>query len=374
MIEAMAKALQSSPNPPVVHETFLDPYAQFFTLAGHGVYGANADWSDCYYANDLTGPSTGGGVVNSFNVDVTWVDPGKKLTTIYCYTPSSPDSTPMALLPCGQQASSSHGYAHDFYSDTVDGTLPSCASGYGFPLSKEGGGWANRGNYAPNGNNPLVLCGPSPRPQNPFPITIGQPFSLSLLPSATSSSGVIFLGTGAANLTTDDPAWLALGLAVTNPVNFVQFDGDFTDTNASEGLLSVYWNTNQIGMVDERVTLPGLQTYRFSLPGTTTNGLYALSFRLDSFTTDSSMTVTNVTTGFVGITQPIVLNMLLMGSNNTPVLKLTAAPGYNYLMQSSTNLADWVPTALLVNTNGTVLFADPAVTNSGARFYRALMP
>jgi hypothetical protein len=86
------------------------------------------------------------------------------------------------------------------------------------------------------------------------------------------------------------------------------------------------------------------------------------------------MTVTNVTTGFVGITQPIVLNMLLMGSNNTPVLKLTAAPGYNYLMQSSTNLADWVPTALLVNTNGTVLFADPAVTNSGARFYRALMP
>jgi hypothetical protein len=130
-----------------------------------------------------------------------------------------------------------------------------------------------------------------------------------------------------------------------------------------------------MGMVDERVAPPGLRTYRFALPATLMSGLYTLSFRLDVFTnTESSITLTNVATGFVGITQPISLAMLLMGSNNTPVLKLTAAPGYNYLVQSSTNLVDWLPTAFLANTNGTVLFADPAVTNRGARFYRAMMP
>jgi hypothetical protein len=63
-----------------------------------------------------------------------------------------------------------------------------------------------------------------------------------------------------------------------------------------------------------------------------------------------------------------------MGSNNAPTLKLTGPTGYNYLVQSSTNLVDWLPTALLVNTNGWVLFADPAVPNSRARFYRAVMP
>ena len=54
-------------------------------------------------------------------------------------------------------------------------------------------------------------------------------------------------------------------------------------------------------------------------------------------------------------------------------MQLTDAPGYNYLVQSSTNLLDWRPTALLVNTNGTVLFADPPVTNSSQRYYRAIL-
>jgi hypothetical protein len=206
-------------------------------------------------------------------------------------------------------------------------------------------------------------------------VSTGLTFSLLNLPSATSSSGVLFLGNNGASLTSDDPAWLAVGLTITNAANFVQFDAAFTDTNAAEGLLTVYWNTNQIGMVDERAALSVLQTYRFALPATVTNGLYTLGFRLDAFRNiTSSITVTNVATGFAGITQPISLAMLLMGSNNTPVLKLTAAPGYNYLVQSSTNLVDWLPTALLVNTNGAVLYADPAVTNSTARFYRAVMP
>ena len=215
----------------------------------------------------------------------------------------------------------------------------------------------------------------------------GLTLSLKSLPNATSASGVTLFSGGGAALSTaaanhggihpndvGTPAWLAVGVTITNNVNFVQFDAGFTDTNAAEGLLTVYWNTNQIGMLDERVALAGLQTYRFVLPATVSEGLYTLSFRLDVFTNASSIAVTNVATGFVGIGQPIRLDMLFTGNNNTPVVELTAAPGYNYLMQSSTNLVDWAPTALLVNTNGTVLFAESAVTNSSARFYRAVMP
>jgi hypothetical protein len=185
---------------------------------------------------------------------------------------------------------------------------------------------------------------------------------------------VSFLGNGGASLSSDDPAWLAVGLTITNAANFVQFGAGFTDTNGAVGVLTVYWNTNQIGMVDERAASPGLQTYQFALPGTVTDGLYTLGFKLDAFTNASSITVTNVATGFVGIPQPARLDMLRVGTSNAPVLKLTAASGYNYLVQSSTNLVDWLPTALLVNTNGSVQFADPAVTNSRARFYRAVMP
>ncbi|HUZ06866.1 MAG TPA: hypothetical protein VMV89_05190 [Candidatus Paceibacterota bacterium] len=62
-------------------------------------------------------------------------------------------------------------------------------------------------------------------------------------------------------------------------------------------------------MVDERVAATNSQTYRFELPGTVSGGLYTLSFRLDSFTNSSSIAVTNVATGFVGVTQPITLGI-----------------------------------------------------------------
>lgn len=50
------------------------------------------------------------------------------------------------------------------------------------------------------------------------------------------------------------------------------------------------------------------------------------------------------------------------------------AAGFNCLLQSSTNLVNWTPSALLLNTNGTVLFTDSSATDSAQRFYRALLP
>jgi hypothetical protein len=256
--------------------------------------------------------------------------------------------------------------------DSVNATLQSCARNYGFPLSKEAGGW-NPGILA-FGNAPLTPCSQSPTAYNGFPTSLQPQLQFNVLPSAQSVVGATLLGGSAFSLTSDAPAWFAAGLTISNAANFVQFDAAFTDTNAALGLLSVYWNTNPIGTLDEHSAATTFRTYTFSLPGTFTNGVYTLSFRLDSFSnTTLSVTVTNVTTGFIGLTQPIRLGISL-DTNATPILSLSAAPGYNYLLQQSTNLSDWTSLALLPNTNGTVLFPDPAATNSDRRLYRAVLP
>ena len=172
------------------------------------------------------------------------------------------------------------------------------------------------------------------------------------------------------NAATNSPVWLALGLTITNPVNFVQFDAMFTDTNSAEGLLAVFWDTNLIGSVDERFVSPGWQTYQFFLPNTVTNSIYSLGFQLDSFNgTTSSITVTNLALGFLGTTTPLTLGILL--TNATPMLQLTGSTNYNYFLESSTNLVDWETTALIVNASGTIIFPAPDTTNSATKFYRA---
>lgn len=371
-VEAAAKKFKEISPGTVVHSTFLDPYLSFF-LVGTSVYGANADWADCYFAQDTTGNFTKGPLENAYSVDVTWADPNKQVSPVYCSSSMAGSTPPVLDQTCGQRATSSHGYPHDFYLASITGATSGCASGYGFAMSKEGGGWGNRGSY-PVGNQPLVLCGPPAMAQNPFSFSVNEALQISALPSGTSVSGVGIFG-GGFSLTTHSPSWLAAGVAVTNPVNFVQFDAGFTSTNGAQGLLTVYWNTNSIGMVDERVALTDLQSYRFALPSVVTNGVYTLSFRLDPMTnTTSSITVTNVKTGFSGVLQPMQLGMTLAAGNNTPLLMLSGAPNYNYLIEGSTNLTDWAAVALLVNTNGEVFFADPAVTNLSRCFYRATMP
>ncbi len=48
--------------------------------------------------------------------------------------------------------------------------------------------------------------------------------------------------------------------------------------------------------------------------------------------------------------------------------------GFAYLLEASTNLADWTPLGTLVATNGTAPFVDAAATNYNRRFYRAVAP
>jgi formylglycine-generating enzyme required for sulfatase activity len=376
VIQAIADALSTSPSHPRIQMTFLDPFVGA-THQYQSVYGQNANWADCYSVEDFTGGFTAGGLAHAYNVDVSWVDPAHQ-------------TVPWGL---SQVAFSTHEYAHEFYLDTMTNSSPSwCGYGYGYALSQETFlGWTHWGNLLP-GFSPLMLCGSASALQNPSPGLASTLVALADANHAISSFGASLLSnTGflLSSLTqgvlphgvhplvltpaTNSPGWLAVGLTVTNPVNYIQFDSGFTDTNAAQGLVTVYWDTNQIGMVDERVASTNVQTYRFMLPATVTSGSYVLGFRLDAFNnTASSVSITNVAMGFVGVTQPITLNLSL--TNGVPKLQLTGPSGYSYLVQTSTNLVNWTPTALLLNTNGTSQFLDSAVTNSRARFYRVTMP
>ena len=390
LIQAAAVTIRANCPTTIIQTTFLDP---FLGADYHGLswYGSGADWSDNYFTYDLlTGPYTQGTLPNSYNVDVTWTDPQR--TPIPCASSTAESTPPLANDYC--YALSSHGWPCNFYIETVLGTEENCAVGYGFPLSIESGGWNNIANDY-EGQTPVAPCGSSGFTQNQNPMRLDFVLDFNSIPYGTSGSGVNVFGNSAsltsissqANMkpnrihpldetstnSTGTTAWLAVDLTITNTVNFVQFDARFTDTNGADGLLTVYWDTNQIGTVDERVASAGLQTYRFFLPVKAVNSIYILGFRLDSFdNTSSSITITNISTGFVGITTSLTLGLTL--TNNTPFLQLTGASNYNYLVESSTNLLDWTPTALLVNSNGTVSFHDSTATNSSARFYRAAMP
>lgn len=386
LIQAIADQLMSLPNPPKIHLTFLDPYLGFF-LEEKNAYGKNSDWSDSYFVEDGSGGFTTSYLKHAFNVDVSWVDPAHT-------------AAPYFGLSGGRVALSSHGYPIDFYTQSIISTDPNwCAVGYGFPLSqeKEGVFWMNNQAYYLAGRDPVLPCSPPDAVKNPNPGiagieagAVGTWVFISGVPHALSDTGASLVGNIGFALNSiwqalplmepggihppsppNTPAWLAVGVTVTNAVNFVQFDAGFTDTNAAQGLLTVYWNTNQVGMVDERVASTNLQTYRFTLPNTVSSGLYTLSFRLDSFDNSSTIAVTNVATGFVGVTQSITLDISL--TNGVPLVRLTGPPGYNYLLQASTNLMDWTSAALMANTNGTVVFIDAAVTNYSRRFYRAVL-
>jgi hypothetical protein len=381
-IESAAKQIKENSPGTIVQCTFLDPYHSILLLGVDDTYGMHANWSDCYFTQDLTGAVTGGHELNAYNVDVDWLDPNH------------------SILPFGSgvvAVSVSHGYPIDFYMKSVTNSDPGwCGADFGFPFSAEVGGQVSWISHPiGNSDNPTVLCGsPNAVPSPALPLTVVEVAIDQLSHAVSDNSSVILNGAGVMlnslwfpfllvdrggiqpripQTFTNAPAWLAVGLPVTNDINFVQFDAAFCDTNAAEGLLTVYLNTNQIGMVDERVVDSSVRTYRFALPSIVGSGLYTLSFRLDSFDNmSSSVMVTNVITGFLGVKEPAALGISL--TNGMPVLQLAGASNLTYLIESSSNLVDWTPAALLVNSNGAVSFADKAVTNAAVKFYRAKAP
>lgn len=108
-----------------------------------------------------------------------------------------------------------------------------------------------------------------------------------------------------------------------------------------------------------------------SFPNAAANTSHILGFHLDPFTNiQSTITLTNIVTGCVGVSQPFSVAITTNMSNGLLVYQLTGQPA-NYTVQSSTNFIDWTDIAILANTNGTVNFVDQNSTNYPYCFYRA---
>ena len=360
----------------VVHLTFLDPFVGF-DYAGKTEYGKGANWAENYFSRDmLTSPIdhwfTEGPLDNAYNVDVTFLDPNKSETDVYRSTPNG------ALAHC-YETRTSHAWPYEFYTKTIPPSAISGSGGFGFLLSEEASGlqqamtkYGNRGNVPDSLGTPDTPC------VNTLYVTtpsfIGEKMEFKDTSSIKSTTGTIKLDVWGLTLTTSSPIWVAQNTVITSRANFVSLEAEFTSASGAEGLLSVYWETNVIGSVDERATPAGIRQYRFPLPEVVASGSRVLGFRLDAFSAiQSSVTVTNVALGFAGVREPFSLSFV--GTNaNGPVLQLTGPSGYNYKLESSTNLVGWTPRAILENTNGVVRFVDSNTNNATARFYRAVAP
>jgi hypothetical protein len=170
------------------------------------------------------------------------------------------------------------------------------------------------------------------------------------------------------------PVWLATVITPTNPLNTLSFDLVFLGTNGSDSLLSVHWNEAVIGTVTESRVRPGYQHYSLSFPQVKAAETHMLGFRLDPFTNAlSSAILTNVNVTQMGLSEPFTLS-IISNSSSGLIYELKGEPGFNFSIQSSSNLIDWSTIAQLINTNGAVRFVDPNATNYTRLFYRALGP
>ncbi len=370
-----------TPPTTVIHSTFLDAYVGT-VYWGRSKYGQSANWADSYFSRDKETfgefwQFTEGPLDNCYNVDITWLDPNKSTLDVYY-------STGSGVLQTCIRTITSHQYPHTFYANTIPPNSVEGSAGFGFLLSKEANGWDTALSYAHNNNPPRVLGTPDPPCveylYTSTPAVIGPTVNFSTTPSQQSLTGLIVKNSGSVRLTTDSPAWLASFIALTNPANIVSFNAQFTSTAYARGLLSVYWDTNTIGSVDELTVLPGLRRYTFAFPRAESNSVHTLGFRLDAFTNiQSSVNITNVTLGFFGVSQPFRLSVTTNTIGGLHMFQLTGQSGFTYTVETSTNLVNWETVAILANTNlantnGTVRFVDTGSTNARARFYRALAP
>lgn len=350
--------------------TFLDAYVGNDN-AGVATYGNGNDWSDSYFSHDVTGDVTEQPLNHAYNVDVTQLGPKQGITKFRSQTTGQMELCTKTIKY--------HGWPIDFYMNTITGSgVNGDYAGFGFPLSKEGGGWSSGVPGYNAGNVPAQVLGTAD-PSCINDISISPPSypnttpDFTQLPTIESTTGTIQKWLQSLKLFSGSPAWIATVVSSTNPVNTVSFDTRFTSTNGAQGLLSVLWDDQVIGSIDERIAITNHYSFRF--PNAVVNSEHILGFRLDPFTNvQSIVTVTNITLNQVGVSQPFSLAITTSTTNGLPIWELTGQSGFAYGIQASTNLTDWMDIAELINTNGAVRFYDQGATNYPIRFYRGITP
>lgn len=373
LIQSVADEVGS--NSTTIHCTFLDPFVGI-RLEQTSKYGGNTYWSEHYYSFDYE--TVGGHVYRvtesplqfAYNVDITLLNKVRDYGSFV-----STGNNTYALC---YKTATSHSWAVEFYQNTIIGNVSSLYDGFGFTLSKEGGGWDTavrykRGNGTKGSSEPLRKLGVPDQQCSSFSQVSDLQLVLNIVVSQADSvqEGSIEKYDNGFKATTQSPAWIVLSVDVTNALNFVSFEGQFQSIKQAGGLLSVYWDTNIIGSVDEQVIRPGMKHYTMVFPQAT-NGNHFLGFRIDRLTEIQSVVlITNLFIGANGHAKSFELRTLSDGSEGFQQYELMGQSGFNYSVEASVDMINWETMALLINTNGSVRFFDNKSTNFSQRFYRA---
>ncbi|HMP76569.1 MAG TPA: CARDB domain-containing protein [Kiritimatiellia bacterium] len=387
LIQAAADAINKRIG---VHTTFLDAYKY---ITHHRRYGLNAHWSDSYYAHDRTINFTNGGLTNTHECEVSWLAPDSIRSIHTVYTRSGAPNEYFTI----EYARSNHKWPHQFYLNTVNNVMMGdCSYGrYGYLLSREAcerdnRDWDSHITHPPDRSS--TLCARSEVVNQYFPdLQWGSPLDLSSIPASFSDWGVhlnqhdfyigstadtslnrqpVQQGQNSSSSTTNNTLWIALGIAISNPVNCISFNTIFSDTAGIE-ILRVYWDSYHIGSIDSRIHGSGLHAHTFALPDTYTSGTFSLSFELYNLDENQGgALITNIALGFEENDVPIIVDTILNEQYGSPTVILYAPSNYVYELEISTNLIDWSSWALLMPTNEPVLI-DTFRTNVSPMYYRA---
>jgi hypothetical protein len=317
MIQMAANWLyQFPPDPPRQRPRVMCTFLDGATLELNE--GVGTDWSEFIFARDAEThpfifPFTDGAHRNTYDVDVTWIDPA---------VPT--DCRGLNQLP-DPELPSSHGWPVDFYCHTINpsGPLPVCGTpttpaaweGNGFGRSMEGGNFTIvngepvwPATTLPDYDGGLIhhveaVLGESPCPDPPPENTYVSTPAVSptlVIPDegCTSSSGPPYQFTLAncpptplAGGALPEPAWINMALPVPANTSAVQLSFEFMSMRSSQGLLSVYWNGDLLSSFDERFTDPGINTVFVPIPKAASVGTHALGIRLDAFSSAASTVV-----------------------------------------------------------------------------------
>ncbi len=286
--------------------TFLDPFLGFpLPLLP---FGEGSTWSDEYFAADITSIYTDVPPKLLHRVNVTWLDEKH----LFC------------LPDC--KCYSEHRWPVEFYRQTISGEIQipdneDCGD-YGFGRSLEGG------NHADGADEWNVDCLPTPgiddavlgEPPDPGCVLYEILWNLLLDgvvdylndPYATGEECVVDVNedgsldfqtcivVAAQGGFTVELGWITVLVELEENANAAQFDVEFVSEHGAEGLLSVYWDGELLGSIDERFAAEGLATHTFGLPDEVQAGAHSLAFRLDGFTeVPSNAIVAIVSTGLV---------------------------------------------------------------------------
>jgi hypothetical protein len=260
LITSVAEEIQLRSSATDTHLTYLDAYVPLPAYAEwFGTVAAQATWAEQYLDQGFPSgfpPRTRVQIPHVHNVDVT------------------------DLRPNGVD---SHSWPHLFYRDTATTEVNDRDAHwgpYGFVLSREASlvaydDWNPAQQFPPNA---------------PAPVLLRKSDAANFAQLGTVTNGSVAFNGTRVEIQTASSSWMTAGIVVDQPINFLTLDAEFISGSGAEGYLSVFWDDEAIGTIDERYVHSGAREYLFGIVNSEP-GFHTLSFRLDPFTQVSSRVV-----------------------------------------------------------------------------------